>query len=87
MREIPDTKVRDILEDLLNEVIYRGEEVVILRRGRPVAKLVAVTGPKHKGRGGARGIEDDPLYKLVGAGKGMGHTDVTQDMDEVVYGR
>lgn len=86
MREVPATKVRDVLGDLLNEVIYRGEEVVILRRGRAVAKLVPVRGATNEERGDQASRERDPLYRLIGAGKGMGRTDAARELDEVVYG-
>lgn len=87
MREVPATKVRDILGELLNEVIYRGEEVLIVRRGRPVAKLVAVTSHRRGATGRNPSLDADPLFRLIGAGKGIGRTDATRDMDETVYGR
>lgn len=87
MREVPATKVRDILGELLSEVIYRGEEVMILRRGRPVAKLVPVADSRRGAQGGAAAIEADPLYQLIGAGNGIGRTDAARELDEVVYGR
>lgn len=86
MREVPATKVRDILGDLLNEVIYRKEEVIILKRGRPVAKLVPFSGTRRNKKTEKIPLEEDPMYSLIGAGKGMGHTDAVKEMDEIVYG-
>ncbi|MFC6886107.1 MULTISPECIES: type II toxin-antitoxin system Phd/YefM family antitoxin [Actinomadura] len=38
--EIAVTKARKIFAELLNRVIYGGEEVVLTRHGKPVAALV-----------------------------------------------
>jgi len=42
LRTLAVTKARTMLADLINVVIYRGERVVVERRGKAVAALVSV---------------------------------------------
>ncbi|MCP2342646.1 type II toxin-antitoxin system Phd/YefM family antitoxin [Actinomadura rupiterrae] len=39
--EIPVTEARKVLADLINRVVYGGEEVVLTRHGKTVAALVS----------------------------------------------
>jgi prevent-host-death family protein len=65
----------------LLERVARGEEVVIVKRGRPVAKLIAVTSePRRpgrlKGRIQRRADFDDPLPdEILAAFRGEGELD------------
>lgn len=52
MREIGAFEAKNKLSSLLDEV-ERGEEVVITRRGKPVARLVPDRPPSASGRGQA----------------------------------
>lgn len=66
--EIDVSEAQDRLEDLL-DLVVAGEEIVVTRRGLPVARLTAVEPPRKKIRtpGSARGqifvsdAFDDPL--------------------------
>lgn len=49
MREIGAFEAKNTLSALLDEV-ERGEEIVITRRGKPVAKLVRTDGGKNRDR-------------------------------------
>lgn len=42
LRTLAVTKARIMLADLINVVVYRGERVVVERRGKAVAALVSV---------------------------------------------
>ena len=42
MTRLPATKVREQFADIINRVTYRGERVVLERRGKSVAALVPV---------------------------------------------
>ena len=57
------------LSDLLGRVAYGGETIVITRRGRPMATLVAAAPVESKGLAAVRGWleEDDPLFARVDA--------------------
>ena len=52
MTEIGAFEAKNKLSALLDQV-ERGEEVVITRRGRPVAKLVSIRTPYHSKRAAA----------------------------------
>lgn len=54
--------------DLLGRVAYRGETVVITRRGKPMAKLVPPAFPEDAGHlGNVKGWldEDDPYFTTL----------------------
>jgi prevent-host-death family protein len=53
--------------DLLGRVAYRGEEVVITRRGKPMAKLVPLREPRAKHLADVQGwlSEDDPFFEAI----------------------
>ncbi|WP_067828060.1 type II toxin-antitoxin system Phd/YefM family antitoxin [Actinomadura kijaniata] len=53
--DIAVTEARKVLADLINRVVYGGEEVVLTRHGRPVAALVSP--------------EDLELLRLVKSGR------------------
>ena len=57
------------LSDLLGRVAYGGETVVIMRRGRPMARLVPTEAQEGAGLGAVRGWleEDDPFFTRVAA--------------------
>lgn len=47
------------LSDLLGRVAYRGESIVIAKRGKPMARLVPVTGEERTSLADVRGWLDD----------------------------
>lgn len=47
MRQMTAEDARRNFADLLNEVGFQGEEVLITRHGKPIAKLVPVTGQEQ----------------------------------------
>jgi len=49
MREIGSFEAKNRLSELLTAV-ENGEEITILRRGRPIAKLVGIDGAKDRKR-------------------------------------
>lgn len=53
--------------DLLGRVAYRGEEVVITRRGKPMARLVpmAEQQPTHLSEVKGWLAEDDPFFDAI----------------------
>ena len=55
--------------ELLGRVAYRGEEVVITRRGKPMAKLVPVKEnvPVHLADVDGWLAEDDPFFDAIDA--------------------
>ena len=56
-------KMRRNLGELLNDTYYRGEEIVIERKGRPIAKLIRLeTFPTTK---------KDPFISAAGAWKDL----------------
>ena len=54
-------KARRNLGELINRAYYRGEETVIEKKGKPVAKITWVKTPNFSGK--------DPLAKTAGAWK------------------
>lgn len=44
IREAPTMTVRNNLGELLNEVQYRGDSVMITKGGKPVAAIIDVNG-------------------------------------------
>lgn len=47
------------LSELLSRVAYRGESIVIAKRGKPMARLVPVTGEADRSLADVRGWLDD----------------------------
>ena len=47
MAHLPVTKAREELSDMINRVVYRGERVVLERRGKDVAALVPIEDLKR----------------------------------------
>lgn len=46
MKEIPVTQARGDLSNLVNEVVYNQERIVLTRHGKPLAVLVSVEDAK-----------------------------------------
>lgn len=55
------------LSELLSRVAYRGESIVIAKRGKPVARLVPVTSSSHRSLADVRGwlADDDPFFAAM----------------------
>ena len=64
VKKVPAMKVRDNLGELLDEVYYRGDEVVIERAGKAMAVLVPV------GRYGRYNRERQERFRILDRIKG-----------------
>ena len=55
------------LSELLGRVAYRGETITIVKRGRPMARLVPVTGPSAGHLAEVKGWldDDDPFLGVM----------------------
>lgn len=55
------------LSELLSRVAYRGESVVIAKRGKPIARLVPVESSRRKSLADVRGWlnDTDPFFTAV----------------------
>lgn len=55
------------LSELLSRVAYRGESIVIAKRGKPVARLVPVTSSSYRSLADVRGWlgDDDPFFTAM----------------------
>ena len=42
MKEVPTDELRATFRDTLNEVEYQGEQIVVLRYGKPTAVIVPI---------------------------------------------
>jgi len=63
MKTISAYKARTNFGELLNEVYYKGEEVVVERKGKPMVKITKVKTKKRK--------ERDPLLAAAGIWKDL----------------
>jgi prevent-host-death family protein len=66
-REVSVAEAKRSLSELLSRVVYRGESIVIAKRGRPVARLVPVTPDSRSSLADVRGwLEDsDPFFAAM----------------------
>jgi len=55
------------LSELLSRVVYRGESILIAKRGKPVARLVPVTSSRRESLAGVRGWlnDNDPFFAAI----------------------
>jgi len=56
-------KMRRNLGELLNDTYYKGEEIVIERKGKPIAKLTKLETPTTTGK--------DPFLEVAGAWRNL----------------
>jgi prevent-host-death family protein len=68
-RSVNVAEAKRMFSELLGRVAYGGETVVIMRRGRPMARLVPAAEAEGNGLGALRGWleEHDPFLKAVDA--------------------
>lgn len=68
-RSVNVAEAKRTLSELLGRVAYGGETVVIMRRGRPMAKLVPTEEAEGNGLGALQGWleEHDPFLEAVDA--------------------
>lgn len=66
-RAVSVAEAKRSLSELLSRVAYRGESIVIAKRGKPVARLVPVTSSRRKSLADVRGWLDDtdPFFAVV----------------------
>jgi prevent-host-death family protein len=67
MKELAVYEAKTRLSELLAEVESRGEQVVITRRGQPVARLVPAAAPARRGAVSRRQQTADTLAQLQGS--------------------
>ena len=79
MAQVTLLEFRQHAAEILRRVGH-GEEIVLMRRGKPAAKLVPPDGG-----GGLEVREDDPIYHLAKHAEDLG-TLSNSDIDKVVYG-
>lgn len=55
------------LSELLGRVAYGGEAITILKRGRPMARLVPVETTRRRTLAGVKGWldDDDPFFTII----------------------
>lgn len=82
IREAPAMMVRKNLGELLNEVQYRGDSVVITKGGKPVAAIVDIALYERIRR--MREDFDRMLSELAEAGDKMSESDVDSMVSEAV---
>lgn len=82
IREAPAMTVRQNLGELLNEVQYRGDSVVITKGGKPVAAIVDIALYERIRR--MREDFDRMLDQLAEAGKKMSEAEVESLVAEAV---
>jgi len=82
IREAPAMTVRQNLGELLNEVQYRGDSVVITKGGKPVAAIVDIALYERIRR--MREDFDRMLDKLAEAGKKKSESEVESLVSEAV---
>ena len=82
VREAPAMTVRQNLGELLNEVQYRGDSVVITKGGKPVAAIVDIALYERIRR--MRADFDRMLDELAEAGKRMPESEVESLVSEAV---
>jgi len=82
VREAPAMTVRQNLGELLNEVQYRGDSIVITKGGKPVAAIVDIALYERIRR--IRGDFDRMLDELAEAGKKMTKPQVESLVAEAV---
>tara|TARA_R110002049_G_C8918013_1_gene543025 strand:- start:214 stop:456 length:243 start_codon:yes stop_codon:yes gene_type:complete len=70
MREINAVEARDKISALLDAVEH-GEEILITRRGKPVAKLVSVRAAPDRNRASAAADRIKALRRGVTVGDGL----------------
>lgn len=69
-KSVPQAEFQNQFDELLDEVVDRGDEVLVTRNGKPVAKLARFVTPFR-----ARSLEE-----LRGSGKVVG--DIVAPLDE-----
>ena len=84
VREAPAMTVRQNLGELLNEVQYRGDSVVITKSGKPVAAIVDIALYERIRR--MREDFDRLLDELAQVGKQMPESEVESLVSEAVAG-
>ncbi len=64
-RKVSVAEAKKSLSELLGRVAYGKETVTIVKRGRPMARLVPVAGPSSRSLADVRGwLEDeDPFFR------------------------
>lgn len=82
IREAPAMTVRQNLGELLNEVQYRGDSVVITKGGKPVAAIVDIALYERIRR--MREDFDRMLDELAGVGKNLSESEVESLVAEAV---
>ena len=82
IREAPAMTVRQNLGELLNEVQYRGDSVVITKGGKPVAAIVDIALYERIRR--MREDFDRLLDELANAGKGLPASEVESLVSDAV---
>lgn len=82
IREAPAMTVRQNLGELLNEVQYRGDSVVITKGGKPVAAIVNIALYERIRR--MREDFDRMLDELAEAGKKMSESEIESLVSEAV---
>jgi len=61
MRHVPASQFKAHCLSLLDDVALTGEEIVVTKRGRPVARLVAIDEPKPLAGSVSFHVSDDEL--------------------------
>jgi len=66
-RAVSVAEAKRSLSELLSRVAYRGESIVIAKRGKPVARLVPVTSNRRESLADVRGWlnDTDPFFAAV----------------------
>ena len=68
-RAVGVAEAKKSLSDLLSRVAYRGESIVIRKRGKPLARLVPITDERRPALADVRGwlADDDPFFTALDA--------------------
>lgn len=66
MRSVPASRFKAQCLSLLDEVALTGEEIVVTKRGRPVARVVAIDEPQALDGSVTFHVTDDELVAPLG---------------------
>jgi prevent-host-death family protein len=83
MQQYNVAEAKKRLSDLLGQVAYSGETVLITRRGKPMARLVPVDDAPQPHLADAEGWldDDDPFFHGLDRARAQGNTDGRRAID------